>query len=246
MIQIDKRYARQVMLPEIGESGQARLKSSNVMVIGAGGLGSPLLMYLAAAGVGHIAIVDFDVVDESNLNRQFLHTTHNIGQLKVASAKEAIQLLNPTIEVECHTAQLNQGNARELIGQRDLVLDAVDSFGAKFVINDTCVALAQPFIHAGVTGMSGQLYLYRPGNACLRCVFPPLPKDIEGPLGLGIVGAAAGVIGAQQALLAVRFLLGIVAENQNELLSFDGATLRQRAVSMVKSDKCPACGKFSL
>lgn len=242
MNQADKRYARQVMMPEIGETGQTRLAGSRVLVVGAGGLGSPLLYYLAAAGVGNIEIADFDVVEESNLNRQILHGTSNIGQTKVASAIESLTELNPMIQLTAHTQYVDSGNLPDIIRGKDLVIDAVDSFGAKFVINDACVSLNRPFIHGGATGLNGQLYLYRPGYACLRCMFPSVPASLEKPQGLGILGATAGVIGSLQALVALRFLLDIPGDDAGTLIAFDGLELRQRMVRMTASPGCPVCG----
>ena len=236
----DSRYKRQIMMPEIGAPGQERLRRSRVLVVGAGGLGSPLLMYLAAAGVGHIAIADFDVVEESNLNRQILHGTADIGRAKVDSAIETLRGLNPDVVYASHRIKVTEENLGPLTSECDLVLDAVDSFGAKFIINDTCVGLKLPFVHAGATGLKGQLYLYHPGQACLRCLFPTLPGTVAPPLGLGILGATAGVIGTRQALLAIRYLLGLQTDF-GELLAFDGATMRETVVRIPRSDSCPVC-----
>ena len=242
MNQADKRYARQVMMPEIGETGQTRLAGSRVLVVGAGGLGSPLLYYLAAAGVGNIEIADFDVVEESNLNRQILHGTSDIGETKVASAIESLAELNPSIHLAAHNLRVDSSNLPDLVHGKDLVIDAVDSFGAKFIINDVCVALNQPYIHGGATGLNGQFYLYRPGCACLRCMFPSVPASLEKPQGLGILGATAGVIGSLQALVALRFLLDIPGDDAGMLIAFDGQGLRQSRVRMQASPKCPVCG----
>jgi molybdopterin/thiamine biosynthesis adenylyltransferase len=238
----DKRYGRQVMMPEIGEPGQARLASSRVVVVGAGGLGSPLLYYLAAAGVGNIEIADFDVVEESNLNRQILHGTSNIGESKVASAIESLAELNPSIRLTAHRLRVDSSNLPDLVRGKDLVIDAVDSFGAKFIINDVCVAMNQSYIHGGATGLNGQIYLYRPGCACLRCMFPSVPASLEKPQGLGILGATAGVIGSIQALVALRFLLDIPGDDAGILIAFDGLGLRQSRVRMKALPKCLVCG----
>ena len=237
----DKRYHRQLIMPEIGELGQRRLEESNVFVVGAGGLGSPLLMYLAAAGVGHITIADFDVVEESNLNRQILHRTASVGLPKVASAVQTLEEMNPCVRVTAHQLMVTEDNASELFAGHDLVLDAVDSFGAKFVINDACVTEGLPFIHAGVSGLKGQLFLYQPGSACLRCIFPDVPNELKKSLNGGILGAMAGCIGAQQALLAIQFLLGITKE-AGRLFALDGHDLRQSSIEVPQNAACPACG----
>lgn len=235
------RYARQIAMPEIGIGGQNKLARSAALVIGAGGLGSPVLYYLAAAGVGRIVIVDFDQVDESNLNRQILHGTSDVGVLKVDSAAASLRRLNPEIVVEPKVVKITSKNISEMIRSVDLVLDAVDSFGSKFVINDACVANTKPFVHAGATGLTGQLYFYRPGDACLRCLFPSVPNELEGPQGLGILGATAGCIGTMQALIAIQYLTGSNRLMRNQLISLDGVTMRQRNVIVPKSKKCPVC-----
>ncbi|MBN2716671.1 MAG: HesA/MoeB/ThiF family protein [Deltaproteobacteria bacterium] len=238
------RYARQIMMPEIGESGQEKLGKSRVVVVGAGGLGSPLLMYLAAAGVGHIVVVDFDVVDETNLNRQILHGVGDLGRRKVDSALDRLREINPEISILGLCERVTANNLGELITGSDLVLDAVDSFGAKFVINDVCVRERTPFIHAGATGMSGQLYLYQTGQACLRCLFPTLPESLEAPQGLGILGVTAGVIGTRQALLAIRFLAGM-GDDTGKLFAFDGANMREKSMRIQRSASCRVCGDKS-
>ena len=242
MNNISQRYARQIMMGDIGEKGQQLLQQSRVLVVGAGGLGSPLLLYLTAAGIGHIAIVDFDVVEASNLNRQILHGTGDVGRLKVESAVDTLRALNPDVELLSHCERVTADNLVSLAQGCDLVIDAVDSFGVKFAINDICVKHQLPFLHGGATGLQGQLYLYRPGQACLRCLFPQLPAELESPQGLGILGATAGVIGTRQAFMAIRFLLGNPSED-GVMYAFDGATMRDRSIRIPKVSACPVCGE---
>ncbi|MBN2342316.1 MAG: HesA/MoeB/ThiF family protein [Deltaproteobacteria bacterium] len=237
-----ERYKRQLAMPEIGMQGQKRLGNSRVLVVGAGGLGSPVLYYLAAAGVGNISVVDFDHIEESNFNRQILHRTADVGKPKVQSAAASIQALNPQINVHSYKMKITDKNMPSLLGDVDMVVDAVDSFGSKLVINDACVSAETPFVHAGVTGWTGQVYLYIPGAACLRCFFPNVPAELEGPLGRGIVGASAGVIGSMQALLAIQFLLNPVEAVPNRLITFDGQRMRQHVTSVAKTNDCLGCG----
>lgn len=235
------RYKRQLAIEAFGQEGQYRLGQSSVLVVGAGGLGSPVLYYLAAAGVGTLGIMDFDIVEESNLNRQILHGTSDIGLPKVESAAAALRELNPEIHIEAYNERLTEHSAPNIMRNYDLVIDAVDSFGTKFLINDACVSKSTPFVHGGAAGWRGQIYLYRPGFPCLRCLFPTVPKELEAPQGLGILGAAAGCIGTMQALLAIKQLIGYNENQKAQLISFDGLNMRYHHVDLKCSNNCPIC-----
>ena len=172
-----QRYKRHILLPEIGEEGQRKLLDGSVLVVGAGGLGAPLLLYLAAAGIGHIGIVDFDRVDVSNLQRQVLFTTEDVGNLKAESALGRIKALNPDVDVVAYNFRFDAVNARKLVADYDVVLDATDDIGTKYLINDTCVENGTPFVHAAVNCYGGNVMTVVPGSACLRCVFPEAVKQ---------------------------------------------------------------------
>ena len=234
-----ERYARQRMLPEIGEAGQQKLKDAKVLVIGAGGLGSPALLYLAAAGVGTLAVCDGDTVDRSNLQRQILHGTRDLGQKKVTSAKETLADLNPNIQIIAHDCFISPGNILELIAGYDFVLDCTDSYAAKFLINDACVLSRKAFCHAGVSRFYGQLMTVVPGAPCLRCLFPKVPpRQAE----QGIVGAAAGVIGALQAMEAVKYITGAGNLLTGALLAYDALEGEFTRTALPKHPNCPICG----
>jgi molybdopterin-synthase adenylyltransferase len=238
------RYARQLSLPEIGEAGQERLLAGRVMVIGAGGLGSPAALYLAAAGVGSIGIADDDRVEMSNLQRQILHSTDRIGRHKTASADETLQALNPDVKVEPFPVRVTQANAARLLQSWDFVIDATDSFDSKFLIADTCHAAGRPYSHAGITRYFGQTMTVLPGTtACYRCVFaeaPPLTDADVRPA--GPLGAVPGVIGSIQAIEAIKFLLGLGELLTGRLLTFDALRMRFREVAVARDAACPLCG----
>jgi len=214
------RYARQLLLPEIDEAGQEKLKAGRVLLIGAGGLGSPAAMYLAAAGVGTLGLCDFDVVELSNLNRQVLHSTSRVGQPKIASAAGMLRDLNPEITVNMHEGLVTNENINELIAGYDFVLDCTDNFAAKFMINDACTAARKPFCHAGVMGFSSQLMTWLPGKGlpCFRCIFREPPK---GPQNKAVLGVAAGIAGTLEAMEAIKFLTGTGKLLTGTLLSCD-------------------------
>lgn len=239
------RYARHLDLPGFGGHAQEKLRAGRVLVVGCGGLGSPALYYLAAAGVGLLGLMDSDVVEISNLQRQILHATPDIGRLKVDSAVGRLRALNPHVRLAPHSEHLTAANARDLFAPYDIILDATDNFASKYLISDTCVGLKKPFVHAGISAFSGQLLTVLPGkSACLRCIFPeppPLAAPESAP-SAGPLGAIPGVIGALQALEAIKFLTGIGALLTDTLLTYDGLEAEFRPVHATRNPACSACG----
>jgi molybdopterin/thiamine biosynthesis adenylyltransferase len=240
------RYRRNIALEEIGDQGQKKLLSSRVCIIGAGGLGSSCALYLAAAGVGRLLIVDRDKVELSNLQRQILHKTEDIGRAKVESARREIEALNPDVELETREVCVDSSNILNLLGDSDFVIDAADNFETKFLINDACVLKKIPFSHAGVAGFGGQTLTYVPGCACYHCIFgsPPPYGSYEGPEEAGILGSIAGLLGAIQATEAVKCLLGKGDLLTNRLLICDGLSMTFNEVEVSRNGQCPVCGKY--
>ncbi|MDR1039815.1 MAG: HesA/MoeB/ThiF family protein [Deltaproteobacteria bacterium] len=241
-----ERYSRNIILKEIGAGGQKRLKAGSVLVVGAGGLGSPAALYLAAAGVGVLGVADGDAVDLSNLQRQIAHSAADVGRPKALSAKEAISALNPEIEVRAFEGRLTAANVMEAIAGYDFVLDGTDNFAAKFLINDACVIASKPFSHAGIIRWRGQLMTWVPGKGpCYRCVFkaPPPPSAVPTCREAGVVGALAGVIGCLQAMEAIKFLTGAGELLTGRLLTYDALANDFRKVSLPPRPSCPVCGE---
>jgi len=236
-----ERYARQLMLPDFGPEGQEKLLRARVLLIGAGGLGSPAALYLAAAGVGSIGVADADEVSLSNLQRQILHATSDLGRSKVQSAKESLENLNPDVTVNACQQYATQENIAELIAGYDFILDCSDNFPTKFMINDACVQAGKPFTHAGIDSLQGQLMTYVPGRgACYRCIFPEPPKEItKSPI--GVVGAVAGVIGALQAMEAIKYIAGTGELLTDRLLCFDAKAMEFHQVMLPRRERC-ICG----
>lgn len=240
------RYSRQIILKEIGIEGQARLRQARVLIAGAGGLGSPAALYLAAAGVGAIDIVDSDLVEVSNLQRQIAHGTPDIGRSKAESAAEAMLAINPEITVRPHQTRLRADNIMDLLRGMDFVVDGTDNFPAKFLLNDACVLAGVPLAHGGVLGFAGQTMTILPGrSACFRCVFrqPPPPGAVSTCAEAGILGAVAGLLGTIQAAEAVKCITGAGTLLTDVLLSFDALTMDFRKVGLARQDECPLCGK---
>lgn len=241
-----ERYSRHIILKEIGAKGQKKLLAGKVLIIGAGGLGAPAAMYLAAAGVGTIGIADADEVDLSNLQRQIIHATADVGKAKVKSAKETMEALNPDITVNTYRTFVDSSNILELIKDYDFIIDGTDNFPAKFLINDACVMAGKPFSHAGIIRFKGQLMTYVPGQGpCYRCVFrEPPPKDaVPTCKQAGVVGAMGGVIGSLQAMEAVKYLTGAGELLTGQLLTFDALTMEWRKVRLPKNTHgCAVCG----
>ena len=242
-----ERYSRHLILKEIGVRGQKKLLAARVLVIGAGGLGSPAAMYLAAAGVGTIGIVDDDVVDLSNLQRQIIHGTGNVGMPKVESAAETVTSINPGVTVKPYHIRVSAGNIAELIAGYDVIVDAADNFSTKFLINDACVLAGKPYIYGGALRFEGQLMTYVPGRGpCYRCIFRDMPAAGEVPSckEAGVLGAVVGVIGSMQAVEAVKLILGVGKPLTARLMTFDALAMTCRAVPLPEREPdCPVCGE---
>lgn len=238
------RYSRHIILKEVGGEGQKKLLESKILVVGAGGLGSPILMYLAAAGVGTLGIVDSDVVDLTNLQRQIIHFTHDVNTTKVESAKNKIELINPDVKVVTYNTRLTSKNIVEIIKDYDFIIDGTDNFPTKFLVNDACVMLQKPYSHAGILRFDGQTFTYTPGNMCYRCIFKePPPKGVVPTCSeAGILGAVAGVIGTIQATEALKYILGIGELLTNRLLTFNALSTKFREIKLKKNDNCIVCG----
>lgn len=242
-----ERYSRHLILKGVGVKGQKRLLAARVLIIGAGGLGSPVAMYLAAAGVGTIGIADGDSVDLSNLQRQIAHTTARIGRPKAESVAETIRAINPGVEVYAIDADVNAGTIDKLIADYDLVIDATDNFAAKFLINDACVLAGKPFVHAGVVGFSGQVMTVVPGKGpCYRCIFRDMPAPGEIPTcrEAGVLGSVVGIIGSIEATEAIKLIVGVGEPLVGSLLTVDALTMGMRRVPLpAHVPDCPVCGE---
>ena len=243
--QID-RYSRHILLKEVGVRGQKKLLEAKVLVIGAGGLGSPALMYLAAAGIGTIGIADADNVDITNLQRQIIHSTEDIGKPKADSAKDTINTLNPDVKVITYHEYISSENILRIIKDYDFIIDGTDNFAAKFLINDACVLAEKPFSHAGILRFQGQLMTYIPHKGpCYRCVFtePPEKGAVPSCKEAGVIGAMAGVIGSLQAMEAIKYILGTGDLLTGTLLTYNALTMEFRKVPLPKDNTdCAVCG----
>ncbi len=240
-----QRYARHLTLPEFGAAGQQRLAAARVLLIGAGGLGSPAALYLAAAGVGTLGLVDDDVVDVSNLQRQVLHGTGAIGTPKTVSASARLRDLNPDVTVVAHHTRLTSANAREIVRQYDLVLDGSDNFPTRYLVNDACVLERRPLVYGSIYRFEGQLSLFGvPGGPCYRCLFaePPAPELVPSCVDAGVLGVLPGIIGTLQALEAIKWLTGIGRPVVGRLLLFDALTMGFREIALRRDPACAACG----
>ncbi|NAZ06440.1 MAG: thiazole biosynthesis adenylyltransferase ThiF [Thermocrinis sp.] len=244
-----KRYARHIILPEVGGKGQEKLLNSKVLVIGAGGLGSPAILYLAAAGVGTIGIVDFDVVDFSNLQRQVIHNTERVGTPKVESAKKTVEMLNPDVKVITYNTRISKENIMDIIKDYDVVLDGTDNFPTRFLINDACYFAGKPLVSAAMLRFEGQVSVFdyrNKGNSpCYRCLFPepPPPGLVPSCQEAGILGSIGGIMGCIQATEAIKLILGIGEPLVGKLLIMDALSMDFRKVKLRKDPSCPLCGE---
>lgn len=243
-----ERYSRHIILQHVGGRGQKKILASKVLIIGTGGLGAPAAMYLAAAGVGQIGLVDYDIVDLSNLQRQIIHQTNDLGKAKIISGQETIHAMNPDVQVHVYDEQVTAANIRDIINDRDydFIIDGTDNFPAKFLINDACVMLKKPFSHAGIIRFQGQTMTYVPDKSpCYRCVFPKMPPKDAVPTcrQAGVLGVMGGVIGTLQATEALKFILGIGELLTGYLLTYDALTMTFRKVKIPRNKKCSVCGE---
>ena len=235
------RYSRHLLLPEIGTKGQKKLAEAKVLIVGLGGLGSPLALYLAAAGVGTLGLVDFDVVEESNLQRQIIHRSCDLGKPKVASAKDRIVEVNPLVNVIGHNVMLTSQNAFDIIANYDIVADGTDSFSTRYIINDACVILGKPYIYGAVFQFEGQASVFGvKGGPCYRCFAPSTPP--ESYAGAGILGVVPGIIGSIQAAETIKMIVGGAKPLVGRFLHFDAWRMSFRELNLQKNPNCPACG----
>ncbi len=239
-----KRYSRHIIMPQIGSRGQRKLIGSKVLIIGAGGLGGPVALYLALAGVGTIGLVDFDVVDLSNLQRQILHTTESVGKPKVVSAVETLGRYNPEVNVVTHEYPINSENAMELIAQYDVIVNGADNFATRYLVNDAAYLNNKPLVDGSILIFDGQVTTYVPGSGCYRCLFPepPPPGMVPNCAEAGVLGALTGTIGSLQATEVVKLILGIGEPLIGRLLLVDALSMEFRVVRTRRNPNCPLCG----
>ncbi|MBU3911178.1 MAG: molybdopterin-synthase adenylyltransferase MoeB [Candidatus Omnitrophica bacterium] len=241
-----ERYSRQLILPNIGGKGQERLLKARVLVVGAGGLGSPALLYLASAGIGKIGIVDSDKVELNNLQRQIAHSTNTVGMPKVDSAKKTLNAINPEIEIITYNLRITSANITDIIKDYDIVVDGSDNFPTRFLVNDACVLAKKPLSHGGIFRFDGQAITILPGeSACYRCLFPepPPPGLVPSCQEAGILGVVAGIIGTIQANEVLKYILGTGDLLTGRLLIFNALDSSFRQVKVPKDPNCPVCGK---
>ena len=241
------RYSRHLMMPEVGAEGQKKLKAGRVLCIGAGGLGSPAALYLAAAGVGTLGIVDLDDVDLSNLHRQLLHGTKDIGRKKLESAQERLRDVNPNVAVERHECRFTSANARDIVENYDVVVDGSDNFPTRYLSNDVCVFARKPNVYGSIFRFDGQSTVFAPhlGGPCYRCLFPepPEPGTVPSCAEAGVLGVLPGIIGTMQAIEAIKLLLGIGEPLIGRLLNFDALKMKFREFNLRRDPECPVCGE---
>jgi molybdopterin/thiamine biosynthesis adenylyltransferase len=238
------RYARQLAMPEIGDLGQRKLGKASVLIVGAGGLGSPAAWMLVAAGVGRVGLVDGDHVDASNLQRQTLHTTASIGQLKVESARERLSALNPHVEIATYAQRLTMDNAAAIVGGYDFMIDATDTFASKFLLAEVAMRCALPYCHAGIDRWFGQAITVLPGRTtCYRCLFDEAPSETSVPV--GPIGVVPGILGAVQAAEAIRFVLGVGELLTDRLLTCHVLKMTLRTIATQRNPMCPLCGEIA-
>jgi molybdopterin/thiamine biosynthesis adenylyltransferase/rhodanese-related sulfurtransferase len=241
-----KRYSRHLLVPEVGEQGQLKLLDSRVLLLGAGGLGAPSALYLAAAGVGTIGIIDMDVVEESNLQRQVIHTTQRLGEYKAESARQAIQALNPDVKVITHIERLDETNAARIIADYDLIIDGTDNFPTRYLLNDAALIANKPVIHGSVFRFEGQLTVFKPYEGpCYRCLYPepPPPELAPSCAEAGVLGVLPGVIGLLQSVEALKLLLGIGEPLVGCMMMYDALAGEFSELGLYRDPNCPACGE---
>jgi len=241
-----KRYSRHLLIPEVGEQGQFKLLDSRVLLIGAGGLGSPAAYYLAAAGVGTLGIIDADVVDESNLQRQILHNTKRVGQYKAESARETLEALNPDVKVITYLERLDESNVARIIADYDVILDGTDNFPTRYLLNDAALLANKPVVHGSVFRFEGQLTVFKPNEGpCYRCLFPepPPPELAPSCAEAGVLGVLPGIIGLLQAIETIKLLLDIGDPLVGRLLTYDGLAGEFNELRLFRDPECPACGE---
>jgi adenylyltransferase/sulfurtransferase len=236
-----KRYGRQMLLDGWGETGQLKLKTARVFIAGAGGLGSPVAIYLAVAGVGQLRICDMDVLEATNLNRQILHDYTRVGQKKALSARETLQLANPNVEVTPITDKIDAGNVAEIVGDADIIVDCLDNFQTRYLLNECAIRKKVPLVYGSVWGLEGRLSVFRPpATPCLQCLIPePPPKGV-----FPVVGATPGVIGTLQAMETIKYLTGIGSNLMGKLLVWDGTRTSFQTFRIAKDPACPVCSRL--
>lgn len=240
----EQRYSRHILLEGVGKEGQEKILASKVLIIGAGGLGSPNALYLAAAGVGTIGIVDADVVSLSNLQRQVIHFTDDLNKPKVESASEKMRKMNPDVNVITHECFITEDNALEIIRDYDFIIDCTDSFASKYLINDACVMCGKPFCAGGVVKYGAQIMTHVPGTSCYRCIFPepPAENEVETCSTVGVLGSVVGIMGSIQATEAIKYLTGVGELLTDKLLIIDALTMQFQALSYSHNKDCSLCG----
>ncbi len=241
-----RRYSRHLIIPDVGMAGQRRLKNARVLVVGAGGLGSPALLYLAAAGVGTLGVVDFDVVDESNLQRQVIHGTSDVGRSKAQSARDAVREINPLVRVVLHQERLESGNALEIFAGYDLIVDGTDNFATRYLVNDACVLLDKPYVWGSIYRFDGQASVFWAKHGpCYRCLYPepPPPGMVPSCAEGGVLGVLCGSIGSIQVTEAIKLLTGVGDPLVGRLMVYDALEMSYRTVTVRKDPECPICGK---
>src|SRR5215510_5071820 len=242
-----QRYSRHLIMPEVTAAGQKRLKAAHVLCIGAGGLGSPAALYLAAAGVGRLGIVDFDKVDLTNLQRQILHGTKDIGRSKLESARDRLGDINPDIEIELHECRLSSENAERIVADYDVIVDGSDNFATRYLSNDVCVFAGKPNVYGSVFRFEGQTTVFAPqlGGPCYRCLFPepPPPESVPNCAQAGVFGVLPGIIGMLQSIEAIKLIVGIGEVLVGRLLHFDALKVKFRELKLRRDPQCPVCGE---
>ena len=238
------RYSRHIIMPQVGGIGQRKLLEAKVLLLGAGGLGSPTALYLAAAGVGTLGIVDFDVVDVSNLQRQILHGTHDVGRPKVESAMDTLNEINPDVKVNPINLRLTSENIMEVIEDYDIIVDGSDNFPTRYLVNDACYLAKKINVHGSIFMFDGQVSVFEPGKGCYRCLYPtpPPPGMVPSCAEAGVFGVLPGIIGSMQAVETIKLILGLGEPLVNKLLIFDALAMDFRTVKLRRDPNCPLCG----